>query len=186
MNAEVTTHEWKLINQCAKRELGRLGASTGLGLDWFINAGYVGLIERRKYIKQWNARYVWLAILDGIRRELRLEFDRRKQRDGSYITTLTFTDIDARRWTAEEPGDAPANFAEGLVSRESLDGKDAEGRELWDWCEGELNAVEYRVVRLWAERHTEDSIADQLDLTRNCVRYTRDKAIETLREVYHG
>lgn len=183
MTSDVTQIEWKLINQCAKKEYQRLHARTNLSLEWFINAGYVGLIERKQFIKRWNSRYVWLSILSGIQRELRVEFDRRKQRDGTYRTMLTFSDVDPH-WCDRDAGeDLTDNYIDSLVSRQSEHDKDCKATELWDHVESKLTPFEFKVTKLWADGYTNEEAARLTGEKISTVRYRRVNAIKKLQEV---
>jgi hypothetical protein len=178
MTRSVSQHEWKLINQCAKKEYKRLTATTGLTLDWFVNAAYVGLIDRKQFARKWNVRYTWLSILSGIKRELRVEFDRKKQRDGRYITPLTFTDLDPN-WT-DTCGEEYNSYLDGLLARQTETTKDCENKELWDEVQSCLTSFEFVAVKMWADGHTNVETAKFLDNKISTVRYRRRAAIRKL------
>jgi len=180
MNGDITPREWKLINQCAKKEYQRLHARTNLSLEWFINAGYVGLIDRRRFLKRWTPRYVWLSILSGIRDELRREFDRRRQRNGTYRTMLTFSDLGGGTRGSHDSELDHDCLVESTAADASQWNKDSLARELWADIKSRLTGCEFRVTQLWAEGYTNAEAAELTSETVATVRYRRALAIKKL------
>jgi DNA-directed RNA polymerase specialized sigma24 family protein len=181
MSGDVSQTEWRLIQQCAKKEYKRLQASTNLSLEWFINAGYMGLIERRKHIKRENTRYVFLAILSGIRRELCIEFDRRKQRDGSYRTCLTFSDLEGSGTGHVDDDEDSGGYLDNVIARQSEWDKDQKDKELWDEVSNHITSTELECVKLWADGYTYDEAANLTGIPKSTVRYHRANAINKLK-----